>query len=663
MEGKIPDFGRASVDQFGKMATDFFKKKKAKDLNVDNLICSNDKLDLSCLADGRALEEEPSKKKWTVLFYMDGNNNLYAPMYDAMNTLENVGSNRDVNLVAEIGGNPGEKVHGGILEHLMNASSQGKKIETVKRYYVTKDGTNEPDKINSKEVADLGEQDMGDPQTVSNFLEWGIKNYPAEHYAVILFNHGAGFAGVLSDEKSGNLLDMNELKTVIDSAAQVAGQKIDLVDFDACLMAQMEAAHAIKDGAKFMVASEETERGSAQPLDRIMKDLQEGSREKAMKPEDLAKLFVYESFHQPAGEILTCTLSAVDLDKLDKLVESSDKLAQALMAGTVEPSVIRKNIEKSQHFCHGLDYKLYNDYHDLGHFAKLLSDDPKIKDGQVKAAAGEVLKSLGEAVIAEEHQGEAYKNSTGLSTYLPTNYGYDPKPKTDSVNFSSTHNYEGISYAKDSAWDELIKYVAKDSSWHNFLKTLGMSKEGIDTLDAKLKSVGAKATGLTKLILGTGKVGAQYEAFQALKAGVPKSYLWLGSTLATKLGMLGGAYKVFTGVKGLYDACQDKQSGGITDAVMSKETKIVNAGLNIAEGAALTAVNTALLLGLSAGITTTAAIMAFALPVAKIIYDAIAIPKHLKKRAEEMEAENPADKKSVEEKLKELGDSGGHMVK
>ncbi|MEQ8220743.1 MAG: hypothetical protein ABRQ37_00465 [Candidatus Eremiobacterota bacterium] len=105
--------------------------------------------------------------------------------------------------------------------------------------------------------------------------------------------------------------------------------------------------------------------------------------------------------------------------------------------------------------------------------------------------------------------------------------------------------------------------------------------------------MGNKAASITKLVLGTGKLGADYEAFQALKAGVPKSYLWLGSNLATKLGMLGGAYKVFTGVKGLYDACLDKQSGGITDALMSKETKIVNAGLNIAEGAALTAVNTA----------------------------------------------------------------------
>ncbi|HPZ07428.1 MAG TPA: clostripain-related cysteine peptidase [Candidatus Eremiobacteraeota bacterium] len=659
MEGKIPDFGRGTIDQFDQTVKGFFKKKKLQEQQSVNLLHSKDMVDLSGILEAA----EPEKKKWTVLLYMDGNNNLYGPMYDAMNSLETVGSNKDVNIVTEIGGNPGEQVHGGLLQQIMDKMSQEKKIQTVKRYYVTKDTSTAPEKINSPELADLGEQDMGDPKVVSDFLEWGIKQYPAEHYAVVFFNHGAGFAGVLSDEKSGNLLDMNELKSVIDNASKVAGQKIDLVDFDACLMAQMEVAHAIKDGAKFMVASEETERGTAQPLDRIMKDLQEGSQEQAMSPEDLAKLFVYESFHQPAANILTATLSAVDLEKIDKVIQSSDKLAQVLIAGTVDPAVIRKNIEKSQNFCQGLNYKLYNDYHDIGHFAQLLKDDPRIKDEEAKKSAENLLNSLQEAVIANEHHGEKYKNSTGLSTYLPANYGYDSVSAKDSVNFSSTHNYDDIPYARDTHWDELIKYIAKDSPWHNFLKTFGLSKDSIDTLDRNMKAVGNKAATITKLILGTGKFGAQYEAYQALKTGVPKSYLWLGSSLSAKLGMLGGGYKVFQGVKGMYDACQkDGAPEGIADVLMSKETKMVNAGFNIAEGAALTAVNAALLMGAAAGITTTAGILAFALPVAKIIYDAIAIPKHMKHQAELMQMENPVDKKTVEEKLKDINDAGGQFA-
>lgn len=656
MHGNINDASRSHVDQLSKIAQGFFKKKEEKP--VETMGLTRDMVDLS-----GALEEEPDKKKWTVLLYMDGNNNLYAPMHDALNSLETVGSNKDVNVVAEIGGNPGDKAHGGgILETIIDMTSKDKKVETVKRFYVTKEDT-PSEKITSPEIMDLGEKDMGDAKTVSDFLEWGIKKYPAEHYAVVLFNHGAGFAGVLSDEKSGNLLDMNELKSVIDGAAKVAGKKIDLVDFDACLMAQTEVAHAIKDGASYMIASEETERGSAQPLDKIIKDLQEGSKEKALSPEDFAKLFVYESFHQPNSEILTATLSAVDLGKIDKVVNSSDELAKALMAGTVDPSLIRKDIEKSQNYCQGLNYKLYNDYHDVGHFAEIIKDDPKIKDENVKKAAQNVLNSIDEAVIANEHSGEKYKHSTGLSTYLPINYGFDPQPKTDSVNFSSTHNYEGIPYAKDTNWDEMIKYIAKDSTWHEFLKTFGLSKQSIDSLDAKLKAVGNKAEGISKLILNAGKWGGRYEAFQALKAGVPKSYLWLGSSLASKLGMLGGGYQIFNGVKDMYDACHKDAPEGIKDVIMSKETKMVNAGLTIGEGVAITAVNAALLLGASAGITTAAGILAFALPVAKIIYDAIAIPKHMKHQAEVAQQESPVNHMTIEEKLKDINNAGGEFIK
>ncbi|MDQ7821473.1 MAG: clostripain-related cysteine peptidase [Candidatus Eremiobacteraeota bacterium] len=658
MDNRIPDFGRGSVDQADKLLQNFFKKKeKEHDEQKAVLHAATDRLDLS-----GALDAVPDKKKWTVLLYMDGNNNLFVPMFDALKSLEGVGSNNDVNIVAEIGGNPGDKGHGGILETIMNTTMKDKKIETVRRYYVTKDNSESP-QIKSPKLADLGEQDMGDPKVVSDFLEWGIKKFPAEHYAIIFFNHGAGFAGSLSDEKSGNLVDTAEMKEVVDKAAQAAGKKIDLVDFDACLMAQVEVAHALKDGASYMVASEETERGSAQPLAKVMKVLQEGSKDLPMSPEDLAKLFVYESFYQTGSEMFTTTLSAVDLAKIDKVTASTDALAKAIMGDKDEHKQIRKDAAKSENYCQGLNYKLYNDYHDVGHFAKILQQDAKIQDENVKKAARELLDALGSAVIAVEHQGKGYTESTGLSTYLPTNYGFDPAPKTDSVNFSSTHNYEGIPYAKETGWDDMVKDIARDSSWHNLLRTFGMSKEGIDTLDRRLSTVGNTAIGISKTILGAGKLGAHYEAYQALRHGMPKSYLWLGSELSTQLGMLGGAYKAFQGVSDLYKASQDRPPEGITDVLFDKKTKMVNASLNTAEGAALVAVNAALLMGASAGIKTTAGLLSFALPVAKVIYDGIAVPKNLKKKAEEMQQPSPADGKTVQQKLQEIEQNKGHFVK
>jgi len=657
MDARIPDFGRASVDQLDKVVTDFFKKNKEKRKD-DPVLFSCDRIDLSSLKDPGS-----EKKKWTVLLYMDGNNNLFGPMYDAMKGLEGVGSNDDVNLVVELGGNPGNKPHsGGLLETVMGAAMKDKKIETVRRYYVTKDFS-ESDKIKSPVLQDLGIQDMGDPKVISDFLEWGIKKFPAENYAIVFFDHGAGFAGSMSDESTGHLMNTNQLKEVIDNAAAAAGKKIDLVNFDACLMAQVEVAHAMKDGASYMVASEETERGSAQPLPKVIKDLQAGSTDKPMDPADLARLFVYESFHQNQSEILTATLSAVDLSKIDDLVESTDRLSQVLMSGAVDPAKIRKNAEKAEHYCQGLNYKLYNDYRDLGHFAQLMASDAGITDEAARKAAQDVVDAVKNAVIAFEHQGKAYQNSSGISTYLPTNFGFDPQPKTDSVNFSSTHNYEGIPYSKDTQWDEMVKYIARDTTWHTTLKSMGMSREGIEALDAKLHRVGSIAMGISKAILGMGKWGARYEAFQGIRHGMPKSYMWLGSELSTKLGALGGGYKVFEGVKGMFDACQDKPPEGITDILLTKKNKMVNAGLNMAEGTAMVAVNTALMLGASSGITTAAGLLTFALPVAKVIYDGLSIPGNLKAKAEEAQKPNPVDNMYVEQKLQDIEKNHGHFVK
>jgi hypothetical protein len=656
MDSKIPDFGRASVDQADKFLQGFFKKKEKEQDKMR--LMSLDQVDLT-----DALAPEPDKKKWTVLFYMDGNNNLFGPMYDAMKGLESVGSNKDVNLVVELGGDPGDKGHGGIMEQIMAQAYKDKKVDTVRRYYVKKDYTEHPE-IKSPIIKDLGKQDMGDPKVISEFIDWGIKNFPAEHYAVVFFDHGAGFAGSMSDENTGHLMNTNQLKEVMEKAAQSAGKKIDIVDFDACLMAQIEVAHAIKDSANYMIASEETERGTAQPLTKIMKDLQEGSKDAPMDPKDFARLFVYEAFHQNQGEILTATLSAVDLQKIDGVVNSTDKLSRVLMAGNVDPEVVRNSVKKTEYYCQDLPYKLYNDYHDIGHFAENLLKDPKLTDEGAKKAAAELQSALGEAVIAVEHQGKKYQNSTGLSTYLPTNYGFDPKPKTDSVNFSSTHNYDQIPYAKDSQWDEMVKFIAKDSKWHNFLKAFGLEKEGIDKMDAKLKAIGGSAMGLSKLVLEGAKWEGRLEAKNAIFSHVPKSYLWMGTELSSKLGMLGGGYKVFEGVKGMYNALSSSSApSGISDIVFTKQNKIVNAGFNVAEGSALIATNTALLLGASAGITTATGLLSFALPAAKIIYDAINVPKNLKAKADEAMQPNPTEGLTVQEKLQDIEDKKGHFEK
>src|SRR5215510_7905000 len=121
------------------------------------------------LADsGRRRNMAKSGKQWTVMVYLAGDNNLDAASLADLAEMKKVGSTDEVDVVAEL-------------------DRQGAGIGT-KRYHLQK-GT----PLAKDAVEDLGETDTGDPAVLKSFLMWGIKNYPAEKYLVVLWNHGAGW--------------------------------------------------------------------------------------------------------------------------------------------------------------------------------------------------------------------------------------------------------------------------------------------------------------------------------------------------------------------------------------------------------------------------------------------------------------------------------------
>lgn len=115
-------------------------------------------------------------------------------------------------------------------------------------------------------VQQLDSANMGESSTLADFLEFCRDNYPAEHTAVIFWNHGGGSAGgVAFDELYGyDSLSLAEIYDAFDSVYELSEENppLELVGFDACLMATVDTANAFSDIARYMVASEETEPGN-----------------------------------------------------------------------------------------------------------------------------------------------------------------------------------------------------------------------------------------------------------------------------------------------------------------------------------------------------------------------------------------------------------------
>ena len=155
---------------------------------------------------------------------------------------------------------------------------------------------------------------MGDPQTLTNFVQWGIGTYPAEKYAVVLWNHGEGWRNSLNslpkrdaiceDETSGDYLGMDEVRQAFATVHATAGPT-DLIGMDACLMAMIEVDMQIQPYVRVRVASEETEPGSGYPFDTILADLRDRPDRSAS---DLGQTIVQKYHEAYKGE----TQSAVD---------------------------------------------------------------------------------------------------------------------------------------------------------------------------------------------------------------------------------------------------------------------------------------------------------------------------------------------------------------
>ena len=103
---------------------------------------------------------------------------------------------------------------------------------------------------------------MGNPDTLSEFLNYGYTNYPAETYGVILWNHGGGaFFGYGYDETTNDSLTLNELSDAFANSPFHDDNKLEFIGFDACLMANIETAHTLTPYANYMIASQESEPG------------------------------------------------------------------------------------------------------------------------------------------------------------------------------------------------------------------------------------------------------------------------------------------------------------------------------------------------------------------------------------------------------------------
>lgn len=312
----------------------------------------------------------------------------------------------------------------------------------VRRYYVTKG--DDSGKISSPILEDMGMPNMGEKETLTDFLVWGITNYPAKKYVVVLGDHGAGIMGAFEDR--GKMMTLPHINEAMAEAEKKTGVKPDVLVFDCCLMAQAEVGYELKDRANIMVASEETVGGYGLPYVPILKGIDKMAKKGKLDDVSVANLIISES--EETSEDVTVTYSAIDLTKMDNVKKAIDKMAKAFTKANLPMEDVKFLIHNTTHFSQGETSEPYGDFRDLGHFTDNVLRFKDMTPPEVQKAAKEVKEALSEAVIAEEHN-EDYGPAYGMTFYAPNDKRW--------VGDATYEEYKNTAMAKDTLWDEFLE--------------------------------------------------------------------------------------------------------------------------------------------------------------------------------------------------------------
>ncbi len=255
----------------------------------------------------------------------------------------------------------------------------------------------------------LPNDSMGKAATLTDFLCYGIENYPAEKYAAILWDHGGGsISGIAFDEQYGyDALTLSELREAFGKATNSMNERFELIGLDACLMATLEMAQTLALFGSYMVASQEISPATGWDYTAIAESLSQRTAQEGMELGRMICDSYLEKCYEQRKE-QTVTLSVIDLNKVALLTESFDSFGERMAYQQDDLSYVVQCIENSLCFGGATKHERHSNLFDLGCFADNME------------ATG-VSVALNETVIYQR-TGEQRAEASGLSFYYPQTF-------------------------------------------------------------------------------------------------------------------------------------------------------------------------------------------------------------------------------------------------
>ena len=414
---------------------------------------------------------EKTTGKWVVEMYICGTD-LESQGGAATSDLEELTKNRPpegVTFVIQAGG----------AKKWENKDIKRKKIN---RFVYDKDGL--------RAVETKPDADMAATDTFAKFLKYAQENYEADHRILIVWDHGGGtVGGACYDERSGNMMSLNQMQEAMASVYQKDAKKppFDIIGFDCCLMATYGVANNFDGYGRYLVASQELEPGNGWYYTGIVKGFNDGV---GSDPLILAKVICdsYIEGCEQNGTEDEATLSITDLSKLPQLRDAYEKMGvEAIKAAGKSPkkffSRYARKAKESANFGGNTRDTGYTNMIDMGDFAKRTEDLLPSTSKQVEEAL--------DAAVLYRVSGALKTESRGLSCYYP--YQIEQQPAFEDVKAAS------------GKYKALYRYLAtgKAPKVDDITETQSMPKvafsiDSMEDLPIRIDKDGAVTCNLTK---------------------------------------------------------------------------------------------------------------------------------------------------------------------
>jgi Clostripain family len=272
--------------------------------------------------DTKSLPE--ATKEWTIIQYNDADNELGVYARDDIREMMAVGSDSNVNMVV-----------------LYDTWAEG-----AAPYFIVNGGAY---RIDPELYPNLNcELNMGSQKTVEDLLEMALEMFPADNYALVIWDHGDDFLGSCKDfhgpgieEGDYDFLNHSELAAALKTV-NGPSFKISVLAFDACICSMIEVAYDYQDLAQYLVAAQDYENYWSFPYDDILQDLQEMlTKDEEVTSMELSHLLVDDfmaEYLMPNGcarDGAFPAFTVVDLSQTDEFVDDLNTVT-GVLAGNVQ---------------------------------------------------------------------------------------------------------------------------------------------------------------------------------------------------------------------------------------------------------------------------------------------------------------------------------------